>query len=165
MTWLEDDSEYVLIERRGNQFTPKSGYGDHPVIEVSWYGAKSYCEWAGKRLPTEEEWQQACQGRDGRKYPWGNSFGSGNANIGGNGDGYKRTSPVGSFPGGASPYGAMDMSGNVWEWTSSLYKSGGSTRVLRGGSWDGDAGGARCESRNSYNPDYRYSLNGFRCAR
>ena len=97
VTWLEDDSEYVLIERRGNQFTPKSGYGDHPVIEVSWYGAKSYCEWAGKRLPTEEEWQQACQGRDGRKYPWGNSFGSGNANIDA-GDGYKRTSPVGSFP-------------------------------------------------------------------
>ena len=117
VTWLEDDS---MIKKRGSQFTPKSGYGDHPMIEVSWYGAKAYCKDAGKRLPTEEEWQQACQGRDGRTYPWGSNFGSGNANIYGSDDGYDKTSPVGTFPGGASPYGAMDKVGNVWEWTSSL---------------------------------------------
>ncbi|OGG48432.1 MAG: hypothetical protein A3F84_14700 [Candidatus Handelsmanbacteria bacterium RIFCSPLOWO2_12_FULL_64_10] len=94
----------------------------HPVVGVSWEDAKAYCEWAGKRLPTEEEWQQACQGRDGREYPWGNGFGSGRANIEGFREGFLQTAPVGSYPNGASPYGAMDMAGNVWEWTSSLFR-------------------------------------------
>ena len=164
-SWLEDDSKHVLIEKEGGQFTPKSGYGDHPVIEVSWYGAKSYCEWAGKRLPTEEEWQQACQGMDGREYSWGNSFGSDISNISGSDDGYDETSPVGTFPGGASPYGAMDMSGNVWEWTSSLYESSKNWRVLRGGSWNDFADFARCESRNGDDPASRFYDYGFRCAR
>ena len=164
-SWLEDDSKHVLIEKEGGQFTPKSGYGDHPVIVVSWYGAKSYCEWAGKRLPTEEEWQQACQGMDGREYSWGNSFGSDISNISGSDDGYDKTSPVGTFPGGASPYGAMDMSGNVWEWTSSLYESSKNWRVLRGGSWNDFADFARCESRNGDDPASRFYDYGFRCAR
>jgi hypothetical protein len=162
VTWLGADSEYVLIKEQGRRFTPKQGYGDHPVIEVSWYGAQAYCAWAGKRLPTEEEWQQACQGRDGRKYPWGASFGSGNANIFGSGDGYGRTAPVGSFPSGASPYGAMDMSGNVWEWTAS---SSGGERVLRGGSWLLNASYAQCGFRSVDNPEFRFNSNGFRCAR
>ena len=161
-SWLKDDSK---IKKRGSQFTPKSGYGDHPVIVVSWYGAKSYCEWAGKRLPTEEEWQQACQGMDGREYSWGNSFGSDISNISGSDDGYDKTSPVGTFPGGASPYGAMDMSGNVWEWTSSLYESSKNWRVLCGGAWNDVADFARCESRNGDDPASRFYDYGFRCAR
>ena len=121
---LGDDSDYVQIERRGSEFTPKSGYGDHPGVRVSWYGSRAYCEWAGKRLPTEQEWQQACQGKDGREYPWGNSFGSGNANLEGSGDGYDQTSPVGKFPGGSSPYGAMDMSGNGCRRYGRTFESG-----------------------------------------
>jgi len=144
---------------------PPSGNEDHPVVGVSWDDAKRYCEWAGKRLPTEEEWQQACQGKDGRTYPWGSSFGSGNANIEGSGDGYAKTAPVGSFSGGASPYGAMDMSGNVWEWTSSLYQNGKDYRVLRGGSWYYVAEDARCEGRSYNVPVVRNHLYGFRCAR
>jgi formylglycine-generating enzyme required for sulfatase activity len=155
----------------GNQ--PPSGYEAHPVVGVSWYDAKSYCEWVGKRLPTAEEWQQACQGSDGRKYPWGSRFlpanvtifDSANANTHGSWDGYDNTAPVGKFPGGSSPYGARDMVGNVWEWTSSLYKSGGSTRVVGGGSFANNQYGAQCDKRSYYPPDIRYYFNGFRCAR
>jgi len=124
----------------------------------------------GHYAQAELLFKQACQGRDGRKYPWGNSFGSGNANIDDSGDGYKKTSPVGSFPGGASPYGAMDMSGNVWEWTSSLYDKlypeiGGSFFVLHGGAWSRNANHARCEYRVGDLPGPGGSSSGFRCAR
>ena len=147
---------------------PPSGQENHPVVGVSWDDAKAYCGWAGKRLPTEQEWQQACQGKDGRRYPWGSSFVSGNANISGSEDGYAQTAPVGTYPGGASPYGAMDMSGNVWEWTSSLYKGVGSRRVLHGGSWHKAPGLSflvRCSNRYNAHPEFRSSGNGFRCAR
>ena len=99
---------------------PPSGYENHPVVGVSLDDAKAYCEWAEKRLPTEGEWQEACQGKlgflgfGGRVYPWGDGFDTGNVNISGSVDGYGNTAPVGSFPGGASPDGAMDMAGNVW---------------------------------------------------
>jgi len=162
-TWLDDGSRHSQIENRESRFTPKLGYPDHPVIEVSWYGAKAYCEWAGKRLPTEGEWQQACQGRDGRKYPWGNSFDRPNANIGDSGDFYERTSPVGSFPRGTNPYGAMDMSGNVWEWTSSASGRRGDRRILRGGSWFSNPDYAQCGFRYHHKPSKRLDTSGFRC--
>ena len=139
-----------------------SGYEHHPVINVSWDDAKAYCEWVGKRLPTDIEWQQACQGTGGLEYPWGSSFVEGNTNSEGSGDGFEKTSPVGSFPGRDSPYGAMDMSGNVWEWTSTKEVGLG---AIFGGSWSSRAKNARCGISYGYNPANRSSSVGFRCAK
>lgn len=125
------------------------GKADHPVTEVTWHDADAYCAWAGKRLPTDQEWEKAARGTDGRMFPWGNEFDSNKANtpqrwvlLKQEGD----TMPVGSFPEGVSPFGLYDTSGNVWEWTLSWYKAypgnihpsenyGEQYKTLKGGSW------------------------------
>ncbi len=118
----------ALHEEGKNWYFDKD-MGNYPVVGVTWRQAVDYCRWAGKRLPSSAEWEKAARGVDGQMYPWGNEWDGKRANWdeGGKIDGFKKIAPVGSFPEGASPYGAMDMAGNVREWTDNL--------VLKGGSW------------------------------
>lgn len=136
---------------------------DQPVVGVSYYEAEAYCHWAGNRLPTEQEWEKAARGTNGREYPWGNEWQEGRCNSQELNVGH--TTPVDRFRGGASPYGVMDMVGNIWEWTSSWVDAEHTEKVLRGGSWFGSQHLARCAARARERPGGRNSRIGFRCAR
>jgi len=148
-----------------------AGLADHPVVYVDIDDARAYAKWAGKRLPTEVEWQLAAQGNDGRKWPWGNEFDANKCNTTGD-----RTEFVKAHPNGRSPYGCYDMSGNVWQWTES-YRDDGHTRfvMIRGGSyfdakgsdWYVKGGPMACNSHTKFILMYpgldRCATIGFRC--
>lgn len=191
VTWLEVDSSDALVEEQTDGFVPRVGFADHPVVAVSWYGARAYCQWVGGQLPTEAQWEYGARGENGRIYPWGDSFDDTRANYcdsncnldwsdSGGDDGYARTAPVGSFsPEGDSPFGLADMAGNVWEWTADWYDAdyyengltnnpigppSGDQKVLRGGSWNSIDNLVRAAYRSNPVPTFRDNDVGFRCA-
>ncbi len=106
---------------------------DHPVVGVSWYEAEAYAKWADKRLPSEEEWEKAARGTEGREYPWGDEFDKEKCNS--EASGYRKTTSVTKYVNGLSPYGCYDMAGNVWEWCASWDDQSRLRPVVRGGSW------------------------------
>lgn len=178
VVWLAIDDKDAYIEVEDGVFKPKDGADEQPVTEVTWFGADAYCKWAGRRLPSEAEWEKAARGEQSGQYPWGNedplpfrlNFDQQISNR----------IPVGSYPQGASPYGALDMAGNVEEWVNdwfdpAYYRNSPQQnplgpgqprrdRVLRGGSWYDNANDVRSTYRNKALPTNAVDDRGFRCA-
>ncbi|GAB4452798.1 MAG: hypothetical protein OHK0041_16310 [Anaerolineales bacterium] len=167
----------------GTRFTVQSGYENHPMTMVTWFGAWGYCQYYGWRLPSELEWEKAARGTDDRPFPWGWEIQRGNANFYSSRDPFEdmssfgsRTTPVGFYNGktyddyvtldSASPYGLYDMAGNVWQWIGDVQpQEGFSDRWLKGGSKDTYDMNLRIWTRNSAPPMYFSPGVGFRCVR
>jgi formylglycine-generating enzyme required for sulfatase activity len=158
------------------EFYQNELFFNHPVVYVDWYSAEAYCAWAGGRLPTEAEWEKAARGQDGRLFPWSGDPKCSYGNIKGCTQGL--TAPVGSYSEGTSPFGVLDMAGNVAEWLADWYSpdyyqesalvdpkgpENGEMRVVRGGSWKNPFVGVRVTNRTANYPDVFSTGVGFRC--
>ncbi len=153
---------------------------DRPVVNVDWFDAEAYCRWAGKRLPTEAEWEKSAKGTSDRRFPWGNiEPTSKHLNYNQQWRGGKTLMPVGSYEAGKSPYGVYDMAGNVWEWVNDWYDAGyyekspqknpkgpdtGTKKVIRGAGWQNETPTVRIFTRVESDPAVRNESTGFRCA-
>ena len=147
---------------RDNSYAPD--LANHPVVNVSWQDANVYAKWLGKRLPTEQEWEKASRGPNGRVYPWGNAFNHFNCNC--RELGLRGTTDVTQFHSGVSQYGCYDMAGNVWEWTSSnVFPDNDEAKVIRGGSWANTREEVKSTTRAYERAERRRRDVGFRCAR
>jgi formylglycine-generating enzyme required for sulfatase activity len=173
----EGDCEYSIKHAATDLHFNDPAYSNDPVVYISWESTVDYCRWAGRRLPTEAEWEKAARGVDKRKFPWGNSppdtsLLNYDNNVG-------DTSPVGSYPEGASPYGVLDMAGNVREWVADWFNGDyykfsplqnpfgptlGDKRVLRGGSFIDNSQRVQVTTRFSHVPHSAGLNRGFRCA-
>jgi serine/threonine-protein kinase len=170
----------AFVRGTGNAPPPKwpggkipQGQEKWPVTEVTWEEAQAYCEWKVKRLPAEAEWEYAARGTDGRLYPWGNDFTASHTNSLESGLG--EPEPVGTRLGNASPFGVLDMSGNVWQWCAVDYKPylrrkpsfeiPAGAKVIRGGSFQSDRDHVTTTTRNLELPTKRSPVIGFRCAK
>lgn len=172
-----DDAD-ARIHRTGARWQADAGFEQHPAVEPTWVGARDYCAWRGKRLPSEAEWEKAARGTDGRRYPWGAAVPD--ATRAQFARRFNETAPAAAFPAGASPFGALGMAGNAWEWVASAYRpypylatdgredpAAGPVRGTRGGGHDSPAEEITATQRGralSRNPRAGHHNIGFRCA-
>jgi formylglycine-generating enzyme required for sulfatase activity len=175
--FLDLDDADCRIDWNGSNFSIVSGYEDHPVVEVTWFGSWAFAEHYNLRLPTEQEWEKAARGNTGYGYPWGNNIDGSRANYYNSGDPFEgydvETTPVGMYNGqtiqgfattdSPSPYGVYDLAGNVWEWTDSWWSDTSSYRVERGGGWNSGTTDLRSWYRGGDNPSSSSYYIGFRC--
>jgi len=176
--WVEESDPDLRIHRIDGIWQPDEGWENHPMNEVTWFGARAFCEWREARLPSEAEWEKAARGTDGRTYPWGEEAPTCEmANFAGC---FYISVPVDSYPEWVSPYGAYNMAGNVHEWTNDWYgedyyanspsenptgPESGDYKVFRGGSWFNGNFNTRTTYRYPKLPVLTYMANGFRCAK